>query len=195
MKHYSRYITFAGGMLAFFSFVLPWVEMLSGINLAILGFHPIIIFSLVFLGVIALCICLCLSASRIVRSVLAAIELFFFFILFIVIVDFIDFLDSANTFVTFAFITSLVVIGMSLLLNPQSRWHSFFKIFVLINAGIGLLCFLIVVFSLKLNLRIAGTLDSDIKYGAFLTAIGFLLSIFGISETPRNLENSGTENQ
>ena len=88
---------------------------------------------------------------------------------------------------------SLIIVGVSLMLNRQGNWHSFARTFVLIHAVVGLLCFLIVVFSSNLNLKISESLNLQIKYGAFLAAIGFILSIVGVLETPYKLENEDTD--
>ena len=94
----------------------------------------------------------------------------------------------SNNFITFAFFMSVIIIGISLMLDRQGHWHSSARTLVLMNAVVGFFCFLVVVFSSKLDLKIAGTLNPQIKYGAFLTAVGFILSIVGVLETPHRLE-------
>lgn len=188
MRRYSRYITLAGGLLAFFSFTLPWVGVYKGVGLAIGGFHPILIILMIFLGLIGFGIFSSQSIVKKLRVVIIVFGLFFFLsLLSIFFGELID-VDYGSSFVTIAFFMSLIIIGTSLMLNRQWHLHSLARKFVFINAGIGLLCFLIVVFSLNLDLKIAGTFNSQIKYGAFLTAIGFILSIFGVLETSNGFE-------
>lgn len=200
MKQYSRFITLAGGVLAFFSFALPWVEVYSGVELVISGFEPtivflIIIFLIVSLGFLGIGIYIWQSMSRILAIILIGFGLFGFLIMFGVFTNDVEEFDYGSSFVTIAFIVSLVIIGMSLMLNRQDHWHSFSRTFIIINAVIGLCCFLIVVFSLKLDLKIEGTFNPLIKYGAFLTAIGFILAIVGILNYPETMDVSESMNE
>lgn len=105
--------------------------------------------------------------------------------------------DHGSSFITIAFFMSLYTIGSSLMLDRQGNWHSFARTFVLTNSVVGIFCFLIVVFSLNLDMKIEGTLNPLIKYGAFLAAIGFILSIVGVLETPYRLADDANieENQ
>lgn len=197
MRNYSRYITLIGGLLAFFSFALPWVGVYSGVNRVIGGFHLILVILMIFWGLICFGIFYLQSISRALGIVIIAIGLFFFLILLSIFFEVVKDFDQGSSFVTLAFFASLVIIGSSLLLNRQGHLHSFAKVFVFSNACIGFLCFLIVVFSLNLDLKIAGSFNPIIKYGAFLTAVGFVLSVVGVFETPilENDDVNKEENQ
>ena len=197
MRNYSRYITLIGGLLAFFSFALPWVSVDSGVELVIGGFHPVLVILIVFFALIGFGIYVFRSISRALGIILIAFGLFFFLILWSVFFEVVKDVDHGSSYITYAFFMSIIIIGTSLMLNRQGHLHSFARVFVCINAGIGLLCFLIVVFSLNLDLKIEGTLNSQIKYGAFLTAVGFMLSIAGVFETPilENDDVNKEENQ
>lgn len=195
MRKYSRYIPLIGGLLAFFSFALPWVGVYKGIGLVIGGFHPISVILIILLGLIGFGISVMRFVSKSAGIILIAFGLFFFLVLLSVFFQEVNDVDRGSSFITIAFFMSLIIIGSSLMLNRQGDWHSFARVFVFIYAGIGLLCFLIVVFSLKLGLEIEGTLNPKIKYGAFLTAIGYILSIAGVLEMPQRLENPITKNE
>ena len=195
MKQYSRYITLAGGILAFFSFTLPWVNVYSGVGLVISGFNSITVIFVASLGFLGFGIYLSQSMYGMLGRYIAGFGIFGFLIMFIGFPDIVEKSDSGSSFVTIAFIVSLVIIGMSLMLNRQYHWHSFAKVFVIINAVIGLCCFLIVVLSFKLDLKIQGTFNPRIKYGAFLTAIGFILAIVGVLEAPKTSAISESNNE
>ena len=197
MRNYSRYITLIGGLLAFFSFTLPWVSGSSGVELVIGGFHPIFVILIVFFALIGFGIYVFRSIYRALGIIMIAFGLFFILILLSIFFDLVKDVDRGSSYITVTFFMSLIITGTSLMLNRQSHLHSSARVFVCINAGIGLLCFLIVVFSLNLDLKIEGTLNSQIEYGAFLTAVGFMLSIAGVFETPilENDDVNKEENQ
>lgn len=195
MSTYSRYIALIGGLLAFFSFALPWIETYSGVELVISGFHPVLVILTVFIALIGFGIYVCRSISRALGIVIIAIGLFFFLLLLSIFFEFVKNVDRGSSYITVTFFMSLIITGTSLLLDRQGHLHSFAKVFVFINAVIGLFCFLIVVFSLNLELEIAGSFNSEIKYGAFLTAVGFILCIFSVLEMPQRLENADTNTE
>ncbi len=191
MKQYSRYLALAGGIIAFFSFALPWVGIYSGVELANDGLHVSIFLFLIFLGLLGFGIYEYYSMSLTLGTILIFIG-FFCLLILLKVLPVVVKEHGGSPFITFAFFTSLVIIGVSILLNRQDNLHSFSRVFLLINSCIGLCCFLIVVFSLNFDLKIAGTLNSGIKYGAFLTAIGFILSIVGVFESPKRSRNPDT---
>lgn len=189
MKQYPRFISLVGGIIAFFSFALPWVDIYSGVELVIGGFHFVFLILIIFSGLIGFGIFCMQSISKALGVITIAFGAFFFLLLYSMFVDVERYFDHGSSIITYAFFMSLIIVGVNLMLNRQGNWHSFARTFVLIHAVVGLLCFLIVVFSLNLNLKIEGTLNPEIKYGAFLAAIGFILSIVGVLETPYRLEN------
>ncbi len=52
MKQYSRFITLAGGVLALFSFALPWDEDYSGVEFANMSFNSITVIFFASLAII-----------------------------------------------------------------------------------------------------------------------------------------------
>ena len=70
MKQYSRYLALAGGIIAFFSFALPWVGIYSGVELAIDGLHVSIFLFLIFLGLLGFGIYQYYSMSLIFGTIL-----------------------------------------------------------------------------------------------------------------------------
>lgn len=198
MRNYSRYITLAGGLLAFFSFVFPWVDSYSGVELAIGGFHPISVILIILIALIGFGIFCSQSISRALGIILVVFGILFFIIIYSIFVDVDKYFDHGSSIITIAFFMSFIIIGSSLMLNQHGSLHSFARSFVLTKSAVGIICFMIVVFSLKLDLKIVGSLNTEIKYGAFLAAIGFILSIVGALETPYWLENDDSnieENQ
>lgn len=186
MRNYARYITLLGGLLTFFSFALPWGEAYSGVEIANDGFHLVLVILFAFFTLIGFGIYVFRSNSRTLGTVLIGIGLFFSLILTLIFYEIKSSFenDEISFVVTLAFFASLTIIGSILLLNRQGHWLASTKVVVLTNAVLGLICFLIVVFSSTFDLEITGSSYPDIKYGAFLTAVGFILSIAGVVETP-----------
>lgn len=54
MKHYSRFITLAGGILAFFSFALPWDDDYLGVEYVNMSFNTITVMFFASLAVIGI---------------------------------------------------------------------------------------------------------------------------------------------
>lgn len=143
MKQYARLITLAGGILALFSFALPWEEDYSGVELA--------------------------NATS---------------------------TNSEVGFVTIAFFASLVIIGTSLLLDRYTPWKiGITKVIVLISSCIALFFFVVLFFGERIELKIYGEYVDDIRYGAFLNAIGFILAIVGILDYPKTMDASESMNE
>ena len=190
MKQYSRFITLAGGILAFFCFSLPWEKNYSGIELASSGVNAFTVIVIILLGIIGIGIFFLKFLSRTLGVVTSSFGLCSFLVLFTGLENLGEYPDGGSSLVTIAFISSLVVIGMSLMLNRQDPWQSLSRTLVLFSSSIGFCCFLILYFGLRLNLYIHGILISDIRFGAFLTTIGFILAILGVLETPKVKDNS-----
>ena len=143
MKQYSRFITLAGGILALFSFVLPWESDYSGVELANNTSH-----------------------------------------------------NSDVGFVLIVFIATLMIIVTSLVLNRQSLikvWIS--KFIVTVSSSIGIFCFILLFFGERWDIDIYGNYADEIQYGAFLNAIGFILAVVGVWDSPKTLDISETNNE
>ena len=190
LKEYSRFITLAVGILTFFSFLLPWEKHYSGIELASSGVNLFTLTAIILLGIIGIGFYFFKFLSRTLGLVTISFGLCCFLVLLIRFKDLVEFLDRGSSFGTIAFIASLVVIGTSLMLNRQDPWQSLSRTLILFSSSIGLCCFLILFFGLRLNLHIQGLLVNDLRFGAFLTTIGFILVIVSVSETPKIKDNS-----
>ena len=190
MKQYSRFITLVGGILAFFCFSLPWEKDYSGIELASIGVNSFTVVVIILFGIIGLGLFFLKSLSRTLGVVTCSFGLCCFLILLPGLKELGRHFDVGSSFVTIAFMASLVVLGMLPILNRQDPWQSLSQILTLFSSSIGFCCFLILFFGLKLNLHIQDRLVSDIRFGAFLTTIGFILAIVGVSETPKIKDNS-----
>ena len=135
MKQYSRIISLAGGVLALFSFALPWAEDYSGCELANISSHH----------------------------------------------------DNDVGFVLLVFITTLIIIVTSLVLNRRTHIKVMIsKIIVTICSGIGLFCFIILFFGERWDFKIYSNYVDEIHYGAFLNAVGYIIAIVGIWDHPKS---------
>ena len=191
MKQHSRFISLVGGIIAFFSFALPWESRYSGLELANgLGGVITIVF-IVSLFFICINIYLIFAKSNSYHWGNT-----FVFIIGLVgtygsIVVFSRNREININYVTIAFIASLVTIGTSIyMLNRQSPYRSLPTLWVLISSFIGFCCFLILMYSEMLNIELNDVHIEELKYGASLTAVGFILSIAGVLETPCRLEKA-----
>lgn len=190
MKQYSRFITLVGGILAFFSFSLPWEKSYSGIELASSGVGALSIIVSILLGIIGISLYFLKFLSRTLGLVTCSFGLCFFLVLLTGLKELAPFGDRGSSLVTIAFMASLVVIGMIPMLNRQDPWQSLSRTLTLFSSSIGFCCFLILFLGLRLNLHIQSRLVSDIQFGAFLTTIGFILVIISVLETPKIKDNS-----
>lgn len=180
MKQYSRFITLFGGILAFFSLALPWESNYSGLLLAN-GKGGIITFVfIVSLYIIGMNIYLISTRSH-YNSLFITIALIVGLIgTYGSIVNFSGNSDVNINYVTIAFIASWVVIGTSIyMLNRRTHWKSLLRLWVVISSIVGLCCFLVLMFGETLNIVLNDVHVEELKYGASLTAVGFILSIIG----------------
>ena len=74
---YPRFISLAGGLLAFFSFALPWVEVYRGVSLVIAGFHPILVILIILITLIGFGIYCTQSISRAAGVILTQVATYF----------------------------------------------------------------------------------------------------------------------
>ena len=190
MKRYPRFITLTGGILAFLGFSLPWDSRNLGVELASNGINPITVTFFALLGIVIINLYLWKSSRtwktwvRIMALIAGNYGIFYFLVLFLQFANSAESLDNGSSFVTIAFIASLVSIGMSLMLNRKSLPRTL----VLISSGIGLCCFLILFFGLRLDFP--SLLVNNLRFGAFLTTTGFILAIAGVLETPKTTDSS-----
>ena len=98
-----------------------------------------------------------------------------------------------NIFVL-SLITALTITGFSIYrLIRQSTWQSWSTFIILISSGVGLCIFLILFFGQSLNLMIGSHSLYNPQYGAFLTAIGYLLAIIGVLSCIETKESQETQ--
>ncbi|MCG9129856.1 hypothetical protein JT359_19875 [Candidatus Poribacteria bacterium] len=196
MKHYSRFITLAGGILAFFSLALPWESNYSGLRLAIRDGGIVTLVFIVSIYIIGISIYLISTRSH-------------FNPLFITIALIIGLIGTYGSIVVFsrsshvnlncvtiAFIASWVIIGTSIyMLNRQSHWKSLPTLCVTISSIVGICCFLVLMFGETLNIVLNDVHVEDLKYGASLTAVGFILAIAGVLCFPNTKNDSETHRE
>ena len=89
--------------------------------------------------------------------------------------------DYEINFVVISFIASIttITVGTYRFIH-HSGWKSWSTFFMLFVCSIGLLCFLILFLGESLDLSIDGESLYNPQYGAFLSAIGYILSMVGI---------------
>ncbi|MYG00251.1 hypothetical protein F4212_14125 [Candidatus Poribacteria bacterium] len=98
-----------------------------------------------------------------------------------------------NLFI-FSFIAAFTITGVSIYrLFRQSPWKSGSTYIVLLSSGIGICIFLILFLGRSLNLKIDGNLLYNPQYGAFLTAVGYLLAIIGVLSCIETTESKETQ--
>ncbi len=181
MKQYSRFISLAGGILAFFSLALPWESNYSGLQLAngIGGITTIVL--IVSLAIICINIYLIFTKPR---SHVYGITIALIVGLIGVYGSIVAFLDNSDVninHVTIALIASLLIIGTTIyMLNRQTRWKSLPTLWVIISSVVGLYCFFVFMFGAILNIEPNGVQIDSVKYGTSLTAVGFILAIVGV---------------
>lgn len=107
--------------------------------------------------------------------------------------------DLEINFIVIAFIASITTITVSTYrLILESGWNSWSTFFILFSCSVGLLCFLILFLGESLDLSIDGESLYNPQYGAFLSAVGYMLSMIGVFcsyETTQNVVSSDTQGQ
>ena len=102
--------------------------------------------------------------------------------------------DGGGLIVT-AFIASLIIISVNLMLNRKTIWKSWVsKIVVFISSIIGLFCFSVVLFDRSLYID-SGNFFNEIEFGAFLSAIGFIIAIVSVWNYPKTTDISESEDE
>ncbi len=107
--------------------------------------------------------------------------------------------DRGINFIMIAFIAALTITGASifrLIRHPQ--WKSWSTCLVLISSCVGLCCFLILFLGDSLNIEMGGSRLYSPQYGAFLTAIGYILAMISVLssiEKANSPESQGTQEE
>lgn len=189
MREYARLISLAGGILAFYCFVLPWESSYSGLHLAVGKGGVITTFLIVSLFIIGIYI-YWISTKSNFNAFLMTIALFIGLIgTYICLFSFIQNSLVNLNYVTIAFIASLIIICSSIyVLNRQSHWNRSTTLLVVISSIVGFCCFLVMMFGENLNIVVNEIHIENVKYGTSLTAVGFILAIVGVLCFP-NTEN------
>lgn len=194
MQQYARFITLIGGILAFFCFALPWESNYSGIYLA--NGEELFI-TIAFIGSLTIFATGSYLLNRRPRDNSSRISLAILMICLGLLFStgtFIQLLERGINFITISFIASLVIIGTTIyMLNQQTPWTSFSTLWVLISSCVGLICLFVLFFGRSLDIEINDIEIKKIRYGAFLTATGYILALVGLlcfPETKRNAKSS-----
>lgn len=86
-------------------------------------------------------------------------------------------------YVLLIFVASFVIIFASIVGTILKE--TIYKLFILLASIIGLICFIVLFFAAILENRIFGISIVEIHYGAFLSAIGFIIAMFGVTISPK----------
>ncbi len=180
MNKYSRLITLIGGILAFFSFALPWKHTYSGAMLANGRGWPITLAFIASSIVVGVGYYVLSQKSRDNPRLITLGLTMSGLGLLCWVVTLIQFLESGINFITISFVASLIIIGTAIyMLNQQTPWKSIPTKVLLISSSVGLICFFILFFSGSLAIGSGNQVDNT-RYGASLSAIGFILAIVGL---------------
>ena len=264
MLKYSRLITLIGGILAFFSFALPWDNEISGAEFANTGEDTLVIIAII--AAIGLCgISIYMlnryttwqPMSKITAVIISGMALFFYilicdtlvstsyasrnsrlsaiaiiFILAISLFGISIYVSNRHVYMAFwriglalvigsigilscffliilgvsretnfiinfimiDFIAAVTIIGFSIfMLLRQPPWKSWSTRLVLLSSSIGLCCFFILFLADSLHLKFEGDFLIKPRYGAFLTAIGYILAIIGVFGSLETINKSTTQ--
>ena len=185
MKQYSRFIILGIGLLAFFSYALPWKHTYSGI---VLVNGPGWLTTLVLIGSLFILGSGIFSLKRTPgnpRSITLGLLLCGLGPL-LSVASIINLIDERINFITISFSSTIVVIVCSTYLLTHRKSHeSLLKRIILICSIVGLACFFVLVFSSRYIPNTQQDIDNT-KYGAFLTAICYILIIIRLIYKPEN---------
>ena len=94
------------------------------------------------------------------------------------------------------FFASFVIVLTCLMLNQHTPWKArMSRILVLSCGGIGLFGFIILFFGGSLKIRIDYDSFEALSFGGFVSVVGFILAIYGVTEYPKTLEDSATKDE
>lgn len=190
MRHYSRYLILAGGVISFVCFALPWKHNFSGAVLANgKGWSVTLPFAMALM-IIGTSIYLLKHHLRFSGRTLILALLMGCLGLLLSTVTLIQVVEQALNFVTISFVSSLAIVGFSLyLFDRTSVSDSIPRLGVFICSIVGLCCFLLLFFSGSYVIGSGSRVDNT-RYGAFLTAIGYMTAIIGFLSMENTTVNS-----
>ena len=89
--------------------------------------------------------------------------------------------DRGINFIIIAFTAALTITGASIFrLIQHPPWKSWSTFLILISSGVGLCCFLILFLGGSLNIEMGDSKLYSPRYGAFLTAVGYIMAMIGV---------------
>lgn len=108
----------------------------------------------------------------------------------------VEYAQVSFNIITVLFFASCVIVLTCLVLNQHTLWKArMSKLLVFICGGIGFFGFLILFFGDSLDIRIANSSFDEPSIGAFVSVVGFILAIYGVTNYPKNLEGLATKNE
>ncbi len=180
MKQFPLFLSLAGGILAFFSFTLPWVDQVSGVVSVKFGAAWQASYAIVLSLVVVVIGIYMLNRKSGIKGPLISLSLIMIFTGGIFsVVSLLYMVNTGVNVVTISFITSIIVLGaIVLMFNEGSPSIPLLRNLAIIGCCVGLCCFLVLLY-VDNEYAIGIDLDGMIMYGAFLTAIGYIIVIVG----------------
>lgn len=179
-------------MITSFLFGIVLVGIFDIIRFSTLGaFFVMLLIYIPLLGIVGVCVYMRDQSffqrywRYVVGLFLGSVSLVLGFFLVIEIIDSSRFSSTSHwigiNFIIIAFIAAITTITVSIYrLIHISGWKSWSTFFVLFSCSVGLLCFLILFLGAGLNWKIDGDYLDNPQYGAFLSAVGYILSMVGV---------------
>lgn len=181
MNQYSKFVTLTGGILAFFCFALPWESNYSGLYLA--NGHSGIITTIFIVSLVVIITNIYLiSIKSNINPLFITIALIIGLIgTYVCLVVFTENRSVNFNIVTMSMFASLIIICTAIyMLNRRPSFRSVATIWIVVCSIVGFCCFLVLIFGETLNIKQNDIQIVKVKYGASLTAVGFILAIVGV---------------
>lgn len=199
MRHYSRYIILGGSLLAFLCFSLPWKHIYSGAVLANSKGWSVTLFFYVALTIAVFCTYLLFRQPSVETFLITFSLIIGILASAICFASFVMVVSEGLNFVTISFVASVEIVGISIyVFNRTVVSEPILRLGILISSLIGVCCFLLLFFSGSYIIGSNSRIDNT-RYGAFLTAIGYMVVIIGYLclEKPKvsSIEFSEEENK
>lgn len=182
MKLFSLFFSLAGAILAFFSFAFPWLDGVSGIEsvkvaLWQTSFAFVVSLFLLVIGIYLLNRISSTNPSLISLSLLMIISsgICLLITILLIVVN----IDKGVNISIISFVASLVVLGAIIVMfNQDMSYDSFSRKLAVVGCCIGLSCLLFIFIVGRSVIGIESSVG-ELKYGAFLNVIGYVIVMVG----------------
>lgn len=181
MKLFSLFFSLAGGILAFFSFTLPWVDQVSGVKSVQYGAASHASFVIVLSLVLVVFGIYMLNRKSGIKGPLISLSLIIIFIGGIFFVaSLLSLINTGVNVVAISFIACIIVLcAILFMFNHRSSFIPLLRNLVFIGCCVGLCCFYVLLYATKYAIVVKYFDVGVIKYGAFLNVIGYVIVMVG----------------